>query len=100
MKKINITEKLDFETNPVLIIKDKEYPVNADATTVLKLMNLVSDEKGFTNRDILEAYELLLPEKTRSEINKLGISFADLTVIVEAAMDLATGDTGEGGEKQ
>ena len=37
-KIIDITEKLDFDTNPKIAIKGKEIEVNADAETVLKIM--------------------------------------------------------------
>ena len=45
-KVIDITEKLNFEENPKLKIKDAEIEVNTDATTVLTLMQTIGDEKG------------------------------------------------------
>lgn len=40
-KVIDITEKLNFEENPKLKIKDAEIEVNTDATTVLTLMQTI-----------------------------------------------------------
>ena len=37
-RKIDITDKLTFDGNPVLVIKGKELEVNADAPTMLKVM--------------------------------------------------------------
>ena len=43
-KVIDITEKLDFDTNPKIAIKGKEIEVNADAETVLKIMGEFGDK--------------------------------------------------------
>lgn len=37
-KVVNITDKLELEGNPHLVIKDEELEVNADAATMLKIM--------------------------------------------------------------
>ena len=39
-KVIDITEKLSFEDNPKLKVKGKVFEVNADASTMLKVMQL------------------------------------------------------------
>ena len=44
-KKINITDKLNFNENPVLSIGDLDLEVNADAETMLRLMGIFA-EKG------------------------------------------------------
>ena len=36
-KTVNITDKLEFETNPILEIGTLEVEVNADAETMLRL---------------------------------------------------------------
>lgn len=95
-KTVNITEKLDFETNPKLIIKDKEYEVNADALTALKIMHIMSD--GFESNKIQEAYELIFSEKTRKEIEKLKLSFKDFIIVIHEAVELITGEDEELGE--
>ena len=42
-KTIDITDKLAFDENPKLVVKGKELEVNADATTVLKIMGILGD---------------------------------------------------------
>lgn len=45
-RKVDITDKLTFDGNPFLVIKGKELEVNADAPTVLRIMNLAADDPG------------------------------------------------------
>ena len=99
-RKIDITDKLDFEKSPALIIKDKEYVINADANTMMKIMAITESGEEMSNKTLIECYELIFPEKTRKELSKLSLSIKDLSTLIEAAMDLATGDDEESeGEK-
>lgn len=91
MRKIDITEKLDFESKQCLVIKGKEIFVNSDAPTMLKVMALISGEDSGSPESILKMYELLFTERGREELGKLGLSFADLVVVVKEATDLITG---------
>lgn len=45
-KTVDITEKLNMDGNPVIVIKNKKLEVNADAATVLKLMDVIGDGAG------------------------------------------------------
>lgn len=86
-KVVNITDKLSFNENPWLEIQGKEYEVNADAKTVLEIMG------SFSGKGEIEAalfsYERLFSEQDREELNKL--SFRNLMVVIEEAMQLAIG---------
>ena len=82
-KKVNITEKLELDGNPSLIIGKEELEVNADAATMLKIMDL---------------YNLMLPEESREKIEKMKISFNDLTTIVMEAQKLIVGEEETAGE--
>ena len=42
-KKVNITEKLELDGNPSLIIGKEELEVNADAATMLKIMGNIQN---------------------------------------------------------
>ena len=44
-KIINITDKLSFDKNPVIVIRDTEIPVNDDAVTMLKIMDMLGDDE-------------------------------------------------------
>lgn len=94
-KIVDITEKLDFDTNPKLVIKGKEYEVNADAETVLKVMGTLGTD-GSSPAAVIEMYNLIFSEKERKSIAKLNLQFKDFRKVVEAAIDLIIGD----GEEQ
>lgn len=95
-KAVDITEKLTFDENPKLLIKGKELEVKADAPTVLKVMSLMdSDAPGV--KEIIKAYELILPEKSRKELDSMNLSFGDLIIVIQEAIQLIIGDA-SGGE--
>ena len=95
---VDITEKLDFDSNPRIKIKDKEYEVNADAETVLKAMGLFGEPGGMTPASVVKVYELIFDEQTREEISKLKLQFTDFETLVMAAVNLITGENEEQGE--
>ena len=95
-KVVDITEKLTFDENPKLRIRGKELEVRADAPTVLKVMGLMdSDAPGA--KEIMKAYELILPEKSRKELDSMNLSFGDLIIVIREAIQLIIGDA-SGGE--
>ena len=95
-KVVDITEKLTFDENPKLRIRGKELEVRADAPTVLKVMGLMdSDAPGA--KEIMKAYELILPEKSRKELDSMNLSFGDLIIVIQEAIQLIIGDD-SGGE--
>ncbi len=98
-KIIDITEKLDFETSPKLVIKETEIEVNADASTVLKIMGTLGDAQDVSPKTVLSMYELVFPEKSRKELDKLKLSFKDLTTVVQSALEMIIGEDDEKGEQ-
>lgn len=101
-KIVNITDKLEMDGNPYLVIKDEKLEVNADAATMLKIMGKYGEieESEATPKDILELYDLMFPEESRMKIEKLKLSFNDLTVVVMEAQKLITGAEETEGESQ
>ena len=96
-KKVDITEKLEFDSNPFLVIRGKEYEVNADAETVLKILGILGAE-GTGPSAITKMYELIFPEKERKVIEKLKLQFKDFKKVVENAIDLIIGEEENKGE--
>lgn len=96
-KIVNITDKLEMDGNPFLVIKDESLEVNADAATMLKLMGKYGEMQAAeaTPKDILDLYNLMFPKESREKIEKLKLSFKDLTVLVEEAQKLITGEEDE-----
>lgn len=91
-KIVDITEKLSFEENPKIKIKNVSYEVNTDATSILKLMQLIGDGENITPNDIVSMYELLFKESERKKIEKMNLQFKDFQALVMEAMDLAVGN--------
>ena len=92
-KVIDITDKLSFDENPCLLIKGKKLEVNADAPTMLKLIGIMkADGSGVEMEDLNEAYELILPEKSRKTINEMKLNFKDWSTVIESAIELIMGD--------
>lgn len=90
-KIVDITEKLNFEENPKIRIKNKEIEVNSDATTMLKVMQITS-KKTVTNTDVIKIYELLFSESERQKIEELKLKFDGLVTLVESAISVVAGD--------
>lgn len=97
-KVIDITEKLTFDGNPSLVVKGKKLEVNADAPTLLKVMGLMSTGEPGLN-ETLKTYNLMFPEKSQKEIEKLKLSFHDLIVVIQEAIGLITGEDVSQGEQ-
>ena len=95
MKK-DITEKLNFEENPKLVIKGAEIEVDTDATTVLKVMGAIGNESDLTPKDVVKVYETIFKEKERQKIEKLQLKMRDFQVLVSEAISLITGEEEQG----
>lgn len=93
-KVVDITDKLSFDGNPALVIKGKKLEVNADAPTMLKIMNLMTDN-GVEIDQIGEAYGLVFPEKSRKIIDDMKLNINDWTTVVMEAMNLIMDDGGD-----
>lgn len=95
---VDITDKLSFDENPALMIKGKRIEVNADAPTMLKIMNLMTADEVEVEQ-IGEAYELVFPEKSRKEIDKMKLNVNDWTTVIMEAMNLIMDDGDSRGEQ-
>ena len=94
-KVVDITEKLSFDGNPYLMIKDKKLEVNADAPTMLKVMGVLSvGEPG--PKEIMEMIDLMIPKESQKTLEELHLSFNDLVIVVQEAVSLITGDVAQG----
>ena len=86
----SLTEKLSFDENPKIQIKDKVITVKAEAETALKLMDML-DKEGEVQTS-LKAPEILFSEKDRKIISGLKLSMSDYTVLLTTAMSLCLGE--------
>jgi len=95
-KTVDITEKLSFEENPKIKVKNTICEVNSDAPTMLKLMQVVGNGDSLSPNDIVTMYELVFSESERKKIDKLKLQFNDFQVVVMSAIGLVTGDSKSG----
>ncbi len=98
-KRINITDKLCFEENPVMEIETLDVEVKADAETMLRLMGVFVEKTEL--EAVGEALNLVFsPQDVEAicnlERNGKKLSAKSLMTIVQAAMSLVMG--GEQGE--
>ncbi len=90
MSKIfDITDRLNYEEPPVLKVKNVELKVNDDAETMLRVMGKLGE--NITPKNIVEMYELLIPEQDRKKLAELKLNFDDFQKVVRAAINAATG---------
>ena len=95
-KIVDITDKLEFEENPKLVIKGMELEVNADAATVLKIMGILGEDSNVKPGDIVRMYELIFSDADRRKIDKLKLQFTDCQTLVFSAINLITGEDESG----
>lgn len=88
-KRIDITDKLDFEGKPIIVIKGEEIKVNDEATTILQASQLM---ENFTSENIIKVYELLFDKSEREKIDKMKLSFRDFSKTIAEATKLIAGD--------
>lgn len=96
-KVIDITEKLSFDENPRIRIKDHEFEVNGDAKTMLEIM------ADFSNKDqteaALSAYQRIFGEKDRKIIEGMKLPLKDLLETIKIAISIVSGEDAEGEEQ-
>lgn len=98
-KLIDITDKLTFEGNPRVKIKNTELEVNADASTMIRVLALMKDGKQTSVGNVLEAVGLLFSEPEKKKLEAMHLSFRDYLAVVTASMELAMGTEDEPGEE-
>lgn len=96
---INITDKLEFENNPIMEIGTLEVEVHADAETMLKLMGTFAEKSEL--EAVGEAMNLIFDEEDVRAIcnlkrNGRKLSAQSLMVIVQEAMKLVMGEAEPG----
>ena len=90
----DLTEKLKFDEDPKLVIKDVELTINSDAAAVLRLLSVF--QAAGEAEGAVKAEELLLSEKDRKKLAGLHLKMDDYLEVMKAAVQLAMGtDPGE-----
>ena len=85
----SLTDRLNFDANPQLQIKDMVLTVKADAMTVLEVMDIVSNEGEMAA--VGKACDLLFSPEDKQKIDSLNLNMVDFTTLITTAVTLATG---------
>lgn len=89
----SLTDKLKFEDNPQIEINGKLLTVNADAETVLQIMDIA--ESSGEVEGMKKAIDLLFSKKDAQTIRSLKLNMTDFRILMETAISLAVGDDPE-----
>lgn len=92
-KIIDITDKLSFEENPKIKIKDVELEIDASAENLLKVMAHVTDNPSVS--DVMEMCKLIFTKESKKNLDALKLNFTDYANVVMAAIGLASGNSEE-----
>lgn len=88
--KYDMTDKLNFNDNPVVVIKDTELEINSDAETVLKIMDIVDTEGEV--KGAVKCSKLLFNGKEQKKLQKLRLNMDDFVTFLRIALALAVGE--------
>lgn len=95
--KYNITEKLKFNEDPVLVIRDKELTIKSDADVILRLMDVLSTKGEVAGAT--EVMDLLLSASDQKKLSSLHLKMTDYIDVIKTAISLALGEDPEEEDK-
>lgn len=96
-KVIDITDKLSFDQNPALKIKEEIIEVQSDAETMLRIMGLFNGDKSETEAAV-EAAGLIFSKEDQAKIAKMKLQMKDYMALIQEAMNIAMGNEEDQGE--
>ena len=90
----DITEKLNFDADPKLKIKDVELTIKSDAENVLQILDILQNNGEM--EATVKCIPILLSKEDQEKLNSLHLKMNDYISVMEAAVSLALGeDPGE-----
>lgn len=92
-KILDITDKLSFEENPKIKIKDVELEIDASAENLLKVMAHASDDPSV--KDVMEMCKFIFTKESKEKLDGLKLNFTDYAEVVMSAIGLASGNSDE-----
>ena len=94
----DMTERLKFDDDPVLKIKDTELTIKSDAPTVLKLMDIM--QQNGEMEAAVKAVDLLFSPKDRKKLDAMNLKMSDFIEVISVAVALAVGEDPDEEESQ
>ena len=86
----SLTDKLNFNDDPQIAIKDIVITVKSDAVTVLKLMDVVKNSSEVEGA--VSIMDLLLSAEDKAKVESLNLKISDYIKVAETIIDLALGN--------
>lgn len=86
----SLTDKLKFNDDPQIEIKDKVITVKSDAETVLKLLDVLQNAGEIEGAK--SAMDILLSDKDKKVVKSLNLKMADYMKLAEVVVELALGN--------
>lgn len=97
-KVYDITDKLSFDEEPVIVIKGKRIEVNNEASSVLEMFSKMGNKDELDADTINEMTDLLFTKQGKKVLNSLGLNMDDYSKVIDFATDLVMGENEEPGE--
>lgn len=88
--KYDLTNKLAFDSDPVMTVKDIELTVGSDAETVLMVMDILENEGEIAA--VKKCVPMLFNEEDQKKIKDLGLKMKDYSTLIITAVTLAMGE--------
>lgn len=88
---IDLTGKLGLGERPQVVCELGTLEVDDSAATIMQVLALMHDGEDTTMQDAMDAARLLFGEDGYGLVKESGISFAGLSSLLTAAMQLAMG---------
>lgn len=94
MSTVDLTGKLGLAEKPKIKIGDVELVINNSASSILQIMASLGGDT-VDPKNIVEALDLLFEPKSKKALDKMSLSFEDLTLVINTAVELIVGEVGE-----
>ena len=91
--KYDITDKLKFDADPVIKIKDVEITINSDAENVLQILDIMQNDNEYAA--MRRCMPILLDEENQKKLRSLKLKAGDYIEVLQAAVSLALGEDPE-----
>lgn len=86
----DITDKLKFDADPILKVKDVELTINSDAENVLQIMDILQNESEYAA--MRKCMPILLDKENQEKLSSLKLKAGDYMEVLQAAVSLALGE--------
>lgn len=88
--KYDITDKLKFDADPVIKVRDMEITINSDAENVLQILDILQNESEYAA--MRKCMPILLDKENQEKLRSLKLKTGDYMEVLQAAVSLALGE--------